>query len=208
MGSVASDAADALERALIAAICQSGQKAKRTAQGKDPLVAAFYCSPPTKLRARDALSSPQVGGSSAGGGEMQIPEMRKALGDPPSASYAFTSAAGSPASSNMVAQEDDSCSPLHDTPCNSAHDLSQEMSELRDHIAELTRNMGSPEGDRDGNDNDSPFGSDDVYMLRNQIAELVVARSLQRQDEEPLRLQVAASPRIPPPAIPSFVLSI
>ena len=60
-------------------------------QGKDPLVAAFYCSPPTKLRARDALSSPQVGGSSAGGGEMQIPEMRKALGDPPSASYAFTS---------------------------------------------------------------------------------------------------------------------
>ena len=108
MGSVASDAADALEHALIAALCQSGQKTKRTAHGKDPLVAAFYCSPPTKLRARDALSSPQVGGSSAGGGEMQIPEMRKALGDPPSASYAFTSAAGSPASSNMVAQEDDS----------------------------------------------------------------------------------------------------
>ena len=93
MGSVASDAADALEHALIAALCQSGQKTKRTAHGKDPLVAAFYCSPPTKLRARDALSSPQVGGSSAGGGEMQIPEMRKALGDPPSASYAFTSAA-------------------------------------------------------------------------------------------------------------------
>jgi len=55
----------------------------------------------------------------------------------------------------MVAQEDDSCSPLHATPCNSAHDLSQEMSELRDHIAELTRNMGSSEGDRDGNDNAS-----------------------------------------------------
>ena len=80
------------------------------------------------------------------------------------------------------------------------------MSELRDHIAELTRNMGSPEGDRDGNDNASPFGSDDVHMLRNQIAELVVARSLQRQEEELLRLQVAASPRIPPPTIPSFVL--
>ncbi len=87
------------------------------------------------------------------------------------------------------------------TPGNSAHDLSQEMSELRDHIAELTRNMGSPEGDRDGNDNASPFGSDDVYMLRNQIAELVVARSLQRQEEELWRLQVAASPRIPPPTL-------
>jgi hypothetical protein len=43
-------------------------------------------------------------------------------------------------------------------------------------------------------------------MLGNQIAELVMARSLQRQEEELLRLQVAASPRIPPPTIPSFVL--
>jgi len=205
IGSVASDAADALERALIAALCQSGQKARRTAQGKNPLVAAFYCSPPTKLRARDALSSPQVGGSSAGGGEMKSPEMRKALGDPPSASYACTSAAGSPESSNMVARDDDSCSPLHATPGTSAHDLSQEMSELQDHITELTRNMGSLEGDSDGNDNASPFGSDDVYMLRNQIAELVVARSLQRQEADLLRLQVAASPRIPPHTIPSFV---
>jgi len=66
--------------------------------------------------------------------------------------------------------------------------------------------MGSPEGDRDGNDNASPFGSDDVYMLRNQIAKLVVARSLQRQEEELLRLQVEVSPRIPPRTIPSFVL--
>ena len=66
--------------------------------------------------------------------------------------------------------------------------------------------MGSPEGDRDGNDNTSLFGSDDVYMLRNQIAELVVARSLQRQEADLLRLQVAASPRIPPSTIPSFVL--
>jgi len=207
MGSVASDAADALERALIAALCRPGQKAKKTAREKNPLVAAFSCSPPTKLRARDALSSLQVGGSSAGGGEMQSPEMPKALGDPPSASsYACTSVAGSPASSNMVAREDDSCSPLHATPGTSAHDLSQEMSELRDHIAELMRNMGSPEGDRDGNDNTSLFGSDDVYMLRNQIAELVVARSLQRQEADLLRLQVAASPRIPPPTIPSFVL--
>jgi hypothetical protein len=207
MGSVASDAADALERALIAALCQPGQKAKKTAQGKNPLVAAFSCSPPTKLRARNALSSPQVGGSSAGGGEMQSPEMPKALGDPSSASsYACTSAAGSSTSSNMVAREDDSCSPLHATPGTSAHDLSQEMSELRDHIAKLTRNMGSPEGDHDGNDNTSLIGSDDVYMLRNQIAELVVARSLQRQEADLLRLQVAASPRIPPPTIPSFVL--
>ena len=54
----------------------------------------------------------------------------------------------------------------------------------------------------------SHCGADEVYMLRNQIAELVVARSLQRQEEELLRLQVAASPRIPPPTIPSFVLSI
>jgi hypothetical protein len=79
---------------------------------------------------------------------------------------------------------DDSCSPLHATPGTWAHELSshhhQEMSELRDHIAELMRNMGSPEGDRDRNDNTSLFGSDDVYMLRNQIAELVVTHSLRR----------------------------